>query len=77
MSSLPDSFGRVNDSPADRDLLLNGLRVAATRSRLKITVFDTIHIALRQKRINCAQALQQLKAEGLLAEVPFGAEGAQ
>ena len=74
MNSLPASFGPVksNDSSAERDLLLSGLRLAATRSRLKTNVFETLHIALRQKRIDCAGAVKQLKDEGLLGEVPFG-----
>ena len=59
------------DTPGERDLLLNGLRLAATRSRLKATSFETIHNALRQKHIDCAGAIRSLKDEGLINEVPF------
>jgi hypothetical protein len=76
MTSLPASFGPIksNDTSAERDLLLSGLRLAATRSRLKTNLFETLHIALRQKRTDCVGVIQRLKTEGLLAEVPFGAE---
>jgi hypothetical protein len=72
MSSLLVSGGSVNnDSSADRDLLLGGLRLAATRSRLKTTLFETLHIALRQKRTDCAGIIKRLKDENVFNEVPF------
>jgi hypothetical protein len=75
MGHLPASFGPVNDSSAERDLLLSGLRLAATKSRLKAVLFETLHIALRQKRAGCADVIKRLKDEGVLADVPFQAEG--
>jgi hypothetical protein len=71
LSTLPASFGPVNDSSADRDILLSGLRLAATRSRLKTTLFETLHIALRQRRASCGDIIRRLRDEGVLAEVPF------
>jgi hypothetical protein len=69
------SFGPVNDSSADRDLLLSGLRLAATRSRLKVNLFETLHTALRQKHTDCAGILRRLRKEGVLDEVPFATGG--
>jgi hypothetical protein len=74
MVSAPASFSPVNDSSAERDLLLSGLRLAATKSRLKVILFETLHIALRQKRADCAGVIKRLKDERVLAEVPFQVE---
>ncbi len=60
------------DTSGERDLLLSGLRVAATRSRLQTNIFDVIGVALRQKQIDCAGAVSWLAEEGLLDQVPFG-----
>jgi len=73
--NISASFGPVNDSSADRDLLLSGLRLAATRSRLKVNLFETLHTALRQKHTDCAGVIKRLKDEGVLVDVPFQAEG--
>ena len=75
MNSLPIPSAPVKSSPdtsGERDLLLSGLRVAATRSRLQTNLFDTIGIALRQKQIDCAGVLKWLSDERLLDHVPFG-----
>jgi hypothetical protein len=72
MSTLSDPFGSVKDTAAERDLLLHGLRLAATRSRLKTTIFEAVHVALRQKSISCSSAIKRLKSEGVLAEVEIG-----
>jgi hypothetical protein len=45
--------------------------LAATRSRLKVTLFETLHTALRQKHTDCAGILKRLKDEGVYNEVPF------
>jgi hypothetical protein len=58
------------DLPSERDWLLSSLRTAATRSRLKTSLLETIHVALRQKRIDCAGAVKWLEDEGLLGDVP-------
>jgi hypothetical protein len=72
MNSLLVPVGSVNnDSSADRDVLLGGLRLAATRSRLKTTLFEALHTALRQKRADCAGIIERLKDENVFNEVPF------
>jgi hypothetical protein len=65
------------DTPAERDLILSSLRVAATRSRLTTNILDSVGVALRQKQIDCAGALAWLKDEGLLDHLPFGPGGAR
>lgn len=80
MSSVPVPVAPVKshvDTSGERDLLLSGLRVAATQSRLYTNVFDTIGIALRQKKIDCAEAIAWLKDEELLHWVPIGPERRQ
>jgi hypothetical protein len=62
----------MGDSPGARDLLLTSLRVAATRSRLETNIFDSVGVALRQKVIDCAGAMEWLRDEGLLELLPFG-----
>jgi hypothetical protein len=73
VATLPNSFGPVNkiDTPAERDLALNSLRLAATKARLKVTLFETLHIALRQKQTDVRGVIQRLKDEGCYNEVPF------
>ena len=43
--SAPAGSVKSTDTSADCDLLLSGLRLAATRSRLKTNQFETLHIA--------------------------------
>jgi hypothetical protein len=73
MTLLPNSLGRVNkiDSSAERDLALNSLRLAATKARLKVTLFETLHIALRQKQTDVQGVIRRLKDENAYNEVPF------
>jgi hypothetical protein len=73
--SSPQGNPLREDSSGERDLLLSGLRLAATRSRLKTSVFETLHVALRQKQTNCAGVRQRLREEGLIDQLPFGREG--
>jgi hypothetical protein len=76
MNSLSKPLPAVNthvDSSGERDLMLTALRVAATRTRLQTNVFDCVGIALRQKQVDCAGAMQWLRDEGLLDHLPFGA----
>ena len=68
----PSPIGKSQDTPGERDLLLSALRVAAARAKLEVNLFETIGISLRQKAINCAQALQWLKNENVLDLVQFG-----
>jgi hypothetical protein len=67
-NSTPSSA--VNDTPGERDLILSSLRVAATRSRLQTNLFETVGVALRQKQIDCADALAWLRDEGLRPGAP-------
>jgi hypothetical protein len=73
MQQLPNSLGRVNkcDTSAERDLALNSLRLAATKARLKVTLFETLHIALRQKQTDVQGVIRRLKDENAYNEVPF------
>jgi hypothetical protein len=65
---------KSQDSSGERDLLLTALRTAAARSRLITNELDTIGVSLRQKVINCEQALAWAKEEGLLHWIKFGPE---
>lgn len=62
----------VQDSTAERDFLLSSLRAAATRSRLITNLLETIAIALRQKRIDCAGAVEWLRRERLIDHIQLG-----
>jgi hypothetical protein len=52
------------DLSSERDWLLSSLRTAATRSRLRTSLLETIHVALRQKRVDCAGAVKCPKCGG-------------
>ena len=71
--SQPLPAVKLEDTSGERDLMLTALRVAATRTRLQTNVFDCIGVALRQKQVDCADALAWLREEGLLDHLPFGA----
>ena len=62
------------DTSGERDLLLSALRAATARARLAATEFDTIGISLRQKLINCEQALEWARDEGLIGWIRLGPE---
>jgi hypothetical protein len=64
------------DSQGERDLVLSALRVAATKSRLETTFFDSTYTALRTKRIDCATALAHVRQQGLFDRLPpyFGGD---
>jgi len=61
-------------TPGERDMILSSLRVAATRSRLITNILDNLGVALREKQVDCAGALEWLKDKGLLNHLPFGPE---
>jgi hypothetical protein len=80
MASIANASPAVKsdqDTPGERDLLLNALRAAATRSRLISTELDTVGISLRHRKVNCEQALTWLRDEGLLRWVRLGPEAPQ
>jgi hypothetical protein len=62
----------AQDSTAERDFMLSSLRAAATRSRLITNLLETIAVALRQKRIDCAGASEWLRKEGLIDHIQLG-----
>jgi hypothetical protein len=62
------------DTSGERDLLLSALRAATARARLAANEFDTIGISLRQKIINCEQALEWARDEGLINWIRLGPE---
>ena len=73
--NMPNAVAGVKsreDSSSERELLLTALRAAAARSRLVTVELDSIGISLRQKVINCTQALEWAKDEELLDWIHFG-----
>jgi hypothetical protein len=56
----------AEDKPAQRELLLADLRLAAARSKLETQLFESAAINLRQRHLSCAQVREQLRKEGLL-----------
>jgi hypothetical protein len=63
------------DTLGERELILSSLRVAAAWSRLQTNLLGSIGVALRQKRVDSAGALEWLKREGLPDQLPFGTGG--
>jgi hypothetical protein len=63
---------KSHDSPGERDLLLHALRAASARSRLIAIELDSIGVSLRQKVVNCEQALQWAREQNLLDLIHFG-----
>jgi len=62
------------DSSGERDLMLSALRTASARTKLATNVIETIGINLRQKAVNCEQAMAWLKDEDLLHWIDLGPE---
>jgi hypothetical protein len=62
------------DTSGERDLLLTALRAASARLRLACVEVDSIGVALRQKAINCEQAMQWARDEGLISWIRLGPE---
>jgi hypothetical protein len=56
----------ADDKPAQRELLLSDLRLAAARAKLETQLFESIAIGVRQRHLTCAAAREQLRKEGLL-----------
>jgi hypothetical protein len=55
----------ARDKPAQRELLLSDLRLAAARAKLEVQVLESLAISLRQKVISCAAVREQLSKQGL------------
>jgi hypothetical protein len=60
------------DTPGERDLLMNALKAASARSRLISTELETVCLSLRHRKVTCEQALTWLKEENLLGWVHLG-----
>jgi hypothetical protein len=60
------------DKPAQRELLLSDLRLAAARAKLETQLFESIAISVRQRHLTCAGARDQLRKEGLLDRLGSG-----
>jgi len=65
--SQPSAAGKpfVADTPAERDLLLASLRVAAARAKLELNILESLSINLRQKALSCAEVKTRLHKEGI------------
>jgi hypothetical protein len=61
-SAVGKSYG---DTPAEREIMLSKLRVAATRAKLEVTLLEDLQIELRQRAKDCAGIRARLKAEGI------------
>jgi hypothetical protein len=69
----PSAAGKSNsDTPAERDLLLSALRVAAARAKLEVNLLESVSTSLRQKAVTCAQAREWLKRENVLHRLDRG-----
>ncbi len=64
----------LGDTPGERDLMLSALRVASAQARLVANQIDTIGASLRQKAINCQDALIWAQQEGISHWIKFGPE---
>jgi hypothetical protein len=62
----------VKSNAGERELLLSALRVATARSKLATNVFESVGVSLRHQKIDCDQALEWLRDEGLLDHVDLG-----
>ena len=76
MSSLPSPTSPVKpnlgETNGDREYLLQVLRVATARSKLISNTLDGIGLALRQRAVTVADALQWAADEGILDLLQFG-----
>ena len=76
MTSLPNPASQVKpklgESNGDREILLQVLRVATTRSKLISNTLDGIGLALRQRAVTVADALQWAADEGIIDLLQFG-----
>jgi hypothetical protein len=65
-SSMPSvSSSSAADKPAERELLISDLRLAAARAKLEVQVIESLTISLRQRVISCAGVREALRKEGI------------
>jgi hypothetical protein len=76
MTSLQDpaSHGKpkLGETNGDREYLMQVLRSATARAKLISNQLDTISVALRQKAVTVAEALQWARDEGIIDLLQFG-----
>ena len=76
MTSLPktNSQGKavLAETNGDKEYLLSVLRAASARAKLISTTVDTIGIALRQKSVTVADAMQWAADKDILPLLQFG-----
>lgn len=68
MSGISRALGAgksTMDTPAERELMLSKLRLAATRAKFKATFLEDLQIGLRQKALTCADVHARLQQEGI------------
>jgi hypothetical protein len=67
-----DAPPRKPDPHGERELLINLLRTASSRTRLQTNVLDTISVGLRHRQISTEAAMAWLREEGLLNHIQLG-----
>jgi hypothetical protein len=76
VTSLPNPTSQVKpnlgESNGDREYLMQVLRAATARAKLISNQLDTIGVALRQRAVTVADALQWAADEGILDLLQFG-----
>jgi hypothetical protein len=63
------------DSAAEREILLNALRLATARSRLITNLLESVGTSLRHKQIDCEKAMEWLAEEGCVDLLELGPGG--
>jgi hypothetical protein len=66
---------RATDTASERDFLLNVLRTAAARQRLATNAIETIGTALRNKLVDCEEAMKWAHEEGVINYLVLGPTG--
>jgi hypothetical protein len=69
--SLPKPGAPVNPA-AQREILINTLRLAVARSRMITNLLDSIGVALKHRQVDTEGALEWAKEEGVLDLLEFG-----
>ena len=67
-----NAIPRKLDQQGERELVINLLRTASSRTRLQTNLFDTIGVSLRHRQISTEAAMVWLKEEGLLDHIQLG-----
>jgi hypothetical protein len=70
--SLQQGSAPVNTA-GQRELLINALRVATSRSRLNTNLLEAVSVQLRHRQVTCEEAIEWLRAENVLHLVEYKA----